>query len=136
MGRHGGGSRSGGGGGGRHGGGSRGGGSAKTSAKPFAGCYNRGYYHKGVYHSCYTNCEKYGTSKGRLIGQLLTILFMCGLMLPLWVLVGSMAVHVGGKVDGDPDRIRIEDRVDLLTPEEEQRTLALFDVVIYQVKTS
>ena len=83
MGRHGGGSRSGGG-GGSHGGGSRGGGSAKTSAKPFAGCYNRGYYHKGVYHSCYTNSEKYGTSRGRLIGQLLTILFMCGLMLPLW----------------------------------------------------
>ena len=129
MGRHGGGSRSGGGGGGSHGGGSRGGGSAKTSAKPFAGCYNRGYYHKGVYHSCYTNCEKYGTSKGRLIGQLLTILFMVVCMLPLLVLVGSMAVEVGSKVDGDPDRIRIEDRLDLLTSEEEQRTLALFENV-------
>ena len=128
MGRHGGGSRSGGrSGGSRSGDGSRSSGAVATIASaPFQGCYNRSYYYRGRYHSCYTNDKAYGTSKSRLIGKFLLMLLIMGAMLMLVLAVASVTVHVGEKVNGDPDRIMIQDTMDLLTPEEEQRTLELF----------
>lgn len=127
MGRHGGGSRS----GGRRGG-SRSGGTARGSSvktKPFAGCYNRSYYYKGVYHSCYTDNNNYGTSKSGLIAQLITIIFFIVLFLTLFIGIAFISVEKGEKVNGNPERIVIQDTIDLLTPEEEQKTLDLFHEV-------
>ena len=127
---------------GRHGGGSRSSGrrsvsrssrsskgGSKISSKPFRGCYNRSYYHKGVYHRCYTNAEDFGTSKLRIILYLLSVIFVSAMMLPFVVLVGSFIVQIGEKVDGNPERIVIQDTIDVLDPEEEKRALELFDEV-------
>lgn len=130
MGRHGGGSRS----GGRRGGSrSSGGGSSVTSVKtkPFAGCYNRSYYHKDRYHSCYTDNSDYGMSKSRLISKLILVIFFSVITFPFTIGLAFSSVEKGEKVNGNPDRIVIQDTIDLLSPEEEQKTLALF----YEVYT-
>lgn len=130
MGRHGGGSRSGGRrSSGRSGGGSRSSAITKNSSKPFKGCYNRSYYHKGVYHSCYTDDAAFGTSKSRLTTKLLLLIFFSVILFSFLIPCATSSVHVGEKVNGNPDRIVIQDTIDLLTPEEEQSTLDLLHQV-------
>ena len=131
MGRHGGGSRSGGSRGGsrsRSGSGSRSGGSSgiRTSKKPFRGCYNRSYYHRGRYYPYYTSDPKFGTKKGILFSNIVSILF---LTLHMLFMVGGACIaliHVGEKVDGNPERIQIMDEIDILSPQEEDKLIDLF----------
>lgn len=148
MGRHGGGSRSGGGGcyesdgdsGARHGGGSRsddgrersggGGGSRiKTTAAPFKGCYDRSYYVNGTSHSYYTNNKNYGISKLRIAGQLTYLILLGGFIFFFLAFVLFNIVQKGEKVNGNPNRIVIQDTIDLLSDEEELKTLELFEQV-------
>ncbi len=133
MGRHGGGSRSGGGsrGGSRSSGGSRSGGSgARTSSKPFSGCYNRSYYDKrGRYHSFYTSDRNFGTKSGWNSGIIIALAFITIHMLMMMGGFLGSCIEFGGKVDGDTSRIFIEDRVDLLTEAEEKEILLLFNEV-------
>ena len=128
MGRHGGGSRS----GGRRSSSSssnKGGSAQKVSVKPFKGCYNRSYYHRGVCHSYYTTEKDFGTNKSRIRSQLFNIIIITIIILPFILNVASTVIRFGGKVNGDSSRIVIQDTIDLLTPEEEQRTLDLFNKV-------
>lgn len=126
MGRHGGGSRS----GGRRSSSSRGGSSGvQSSSKPFRGCYNRCYYHRGVWRSYYTNDEKFGLSKSRVISKLFTLILVSAIWLSLIIWLALSIFRVGEKVNGDPSRIIIQDTIDVLTPEEEQKVLDLFQKV-------
>ena len=125
MGRHGGGSRS----GGRSSSGSGGGSGSKSSTTPFRGCYNRSYYHKGVCHSYYTNNKNFGTSKFRITAQLILSIFFSVLVLSLILFTAFGCIISGEKVNGNPDRIVIQDTIDLLTSEEEQKALELFNQV-------
>ncbi len=72
--------------------------------------------------------KDYGTDKFRpkwnLVKAILITIFLSVLLLLLW-----MPIYFGGKVNGNPDRIAIQDTIDLLTPEEEQNTLDLFQTV-------
>ena len=126
MGRHGGGSRS----GGRRSSGGRGGSyGSLSSSEPFKGCYNRSYHHRGVYHSYYTNEKKFGLSKFRVILKLITFILVNVIWLPVMIALALETVQFGEKVNGNSDRIVIQDTMDLLTPEEEQKTLELFHKV-------
>ena len=133
MGRHGGGSRGGGGGGGgsRSGGGSRGGGrSSRTSSTPFNGCYNRSYYdRRGRFHTCYTSNRHFGTRSGWNPGIIFAFVFITMHML---IMVGSfipMFIEFGSKINGDKDRIFIEDRMDILSDSDERDIIELFEEV-------
>ena len=137
MGRHGGGSRSGGGGGSSgssrssSSGGSRSGGSSTISSnKPFAGCYNRSYYDRlGRYHSYYTSDSTFGTRNGWNIGIIFFLLFITIHMI---LMVGGFTVCMvdfGSKVNGNQNRIFIEDRIDLLEDDEEKVLIRLFEKV-------
>lgn len=130
MGRHGGGSRSGGSSrssGSRSSGGSRGGGSgARTSTRPFVGCYNRSYYDRsGRLHSYYTSDENFGTTSAWNLGTIVALIFITCHMLIMIAGFSSTLITFGGKVSGDPDRIYIEDHANVLTDEEEQDVLKL-----------
>lgn len=129
---------------GRHGGGSSGGishafrngrrhgrGSAVIhSSVPFAGGYNRSYYHKGVYHSHYTNDKKFGTSLFRVICYFIQILFFFfGTLSVTQFTPDTPLIVFGEKVNGDLNRIVIQDTIDLLTPGEEERIKDLFSKV-------
>lgn len=126
MGRHGGGSRSG---GRRSSSGSSGGSDVKNSSTPFKGCYNRSYYYRGACHSYYTKDKDFGISKSRIISKLIGIIFLNIIMLLIIMESALSIVHSGGKVNGNPSRMVIKDTIDLLTAEEEQRVLELFDQV-------
>lgn len=130
MGRHGGGSRS----GGSHrssssrsSGGSRSGGSgARTSSKPFAGCYNRSYYDRsGRLHTCYTSNKNFGTKSAWNFGIIFALIFTTCHMLVMLAAFGSTLISFGGKVSGNPDRIYIEDTANVLSNQEEQDVLEL-----------
>ncbi len=132
MGRHGGGSRSGGSrSGGRSSGGSRGGGSGtRTSTKPFAGCYNRSYYdRRGRLHTFYTSNKHFGTQSGWTSGKIILLIFITLHMLGMLAAFFTSFIQLGGKVEGDKERIFISDNADLLTYEEEQEILELFGKV-------
>lgn len=130
MGRHGGGSRSGGSSrsSSRSGSGTRSGGSStRTSSKPFSGCYNRTYVNKrGRTIHYYTSDRDFGKSSGFNIGVLIPLIFVTIHMLVMVIAFGSSMITFGSKVNGDVDRIYIEDRVNLLSDEEEQKTISLF----------
>ncbi len=131
MGRHGGGSRSGGGGSSRSSGGSRSGGSgSRSSSSPFVGGYNRSYYdRRGRYHSYYTTNRNFGTKSGWSVGIILALVFvtlhMCAM---IFGMVGS-TVFLGKKVEGDVNRIFIEDRANVLSTAEEREVMELFERV-------
>ncbi|MGN0316661.1 MAG: TPM domain-containing protein [Lachnospira sp.] len=133
MGRHGGGSRSGGSGrsgGSRSSGGSRGGGSGRTSKKPFSGCYNRSYYDRsGRLHTCYTSNKDYGTTSGWNFVKIFALVFITLHMLIMVCGFMSSMINIGGKVSGNPKRIYIQDRADLMTDAEEQEVLKLLEEV-------
>lgn len=132
MGRHGGGSSSGGGGGGsRRSGGSRSGGSSsRSSKKPFAGSYNRSYYdRRGRYHSYYTTNRDFGTRPGWNIGTLVSLIFITVHMCLMLGGFASGTIQFGSKVDGDVSRIKVVDKIDLLTDSEEQDVVELFNEV-------
>lgn len=133
MGRHGGGSRSGGSsrGGSRSGGGSRGGGSSvRTSKTPFRGCYNRSYYdRRGRYHSYYTSDSNFGKKRGLNIFTIFSLVFIT---FHMFFMVGGMSmffINFGRKVDGDVSRIKIEDTANVLSEEEEEKTMTLLTEV-------
>ena len=128
MGRHGGGSRNRGRSGGRSGGGSRNSG-VRSSAQPFSGCYNRSYYHKGKYHSYYTADKDFSQTKSMIGVRVCLIVVWSVLLLPMMVSMTASGIIIGEKVNGNPDRIVIQDTIDLLTPGEEQKLLTLFDTV-------
>lgn len=130
MGRHGGGSRSGGShrsSSSRRSGGSRSGGSgARTSSKPFAGCYNRSYYDRsGRLHTCYTSNKNFGTKSAWNLGIIFTLIFITCHMLIMLAAFGSTLISFGSKVSGNPDRIYIEDTANVLSDQEEQDVLEL-----------
>lgn len=131
MGRHGGGSRSGGGGSSRSSGGSRSGGSGtRSSSSPFVGGYNRSYYDRwGRYHSYYTTDRYFGTKSGWSVGIIFVLIFvtvhMCLMLLGS---VGSM-VFLGRKVEGDVNRIFIEDSANVLSTAKEREIIELFERV-------
>ena len=138
MGRHGGGSHSGGGGSsssstssyGGSGGSHSGGNSIRSSTTPFSGCYNRCYYDSfGRYHSYYTDDKSFGTKSGWSFGRIFILLFIT---IHMFFMTGGFAlgfIEFGGKVDGNPERIFIEDRVDILTHSEEEELIELFEKV-------
>lgn len=133
MGRHGGGSRGGGrsSGGSSSSGGSRSGGSStRTSTKPFRGGYNRCYYDKyGKFHSYYTSDRTFGTKNGWNAGIIVVLIFITVHMLIMISGFGAGAINFGGKVDGDISRVKIVDKVDILTPSEEEEIITLFNDV-------
>lgn len=136
MGRHGGGSRSGGSSrsssSSRSSGGSRGGGVSRirTSATPFIGCYNRSYYdRRGRLHNCYTSDRNFGTKSGWNAGKIIALIFITFHMMCMMCSMLAAGINLGGKVQGDKDRIFIEDRADLLTEAEEHKVLELFGEV-------
>jgi len=126
MGRHGGGSRSGGrsGGSGRSRGGSRrsGGSSSRISKRPFSGSYSCTYYdRRGRMHTYYTNDSSFGEKSGWNVGIVIILLFlvfhMCGMLSGL---VSDIdIISFGKKINGNPERIRITDKADVLTEKEE-----------------
>ena len=127
MGRHGGGSRSGG--RRRSSGGSSG---TRSSSEPFKGCYNRSFYHKGKYYSYYTSDRGYGVSvfsRIRTTLLLVGIILYTALMLFAAKMIAANIFYVGEKINGNPDRILIQDTIDILTPEEERKALDLFNRV-------
>lgn len=136
MGRHGGGSRSGGSSSGssRSSGSRSSGGSGRNSFRssktPFAGGYNRSYYGRfGRYHTYYTSDPTFGTRSGWNAGTIFALVFITIHML---LMVGGFAssfISFGGKVEGNRNRIFIEDRINLLTENEEQSLMELFDKV-------
>lgn len=139
MGRHGGGSS---GGGSRSGGGGRSssrrrrsrrnrGGSPEiiTSSKPFYGCYNRTYADKkGVKHPTYTSDKTLGTSSGWnfYIVLVLALMTIC-ILTPLKMFANF--VEWGGKIDGNKERILVEDGSNILSEQEELEILGLFSQV-------
>lgn len=134
MGRHGGGSRSGGSSrssSSRSSGGSRGGGSGtRTSSKPFAGCYNRSYYDRfGRLHNCYTSNANFGTKSAWNFGIVFALIFITCHMLIMLGAFGSTIIDFGSKVSGNPNRIYIEDKANILTADEEQDILELLKEV-------
>ena len=136
MGRHGGGSRSGGGSSGgssrsSSSGGSRSGGSSvRTSRTPFSGCYNRSYYDRfGRHHAYYTTDATFGTRSGWNGAIIFALLFIT---IHMFLMVGGFTfslVSFGGKVNGNQDRIFIEDKIDILTSNEEAGLIKLFEEV-------
>lgn len=128
MGRHGGGSRSGGGGSSRSSGGSRGGGSStRTSSTPFYGSYNRSYYdRRGRYHSYYTSDRYFGSKSGWSAGIIIAVVFVTVHMCLMLFGMLSSSVFLGKKVEGDINRIFIEDKANILTPSEERELTDLF----------
>lgn len=137
MGRHGGGSRGGGshrGSSGRSGGGSRGGGSGtRTSKTPFSGCYNRTYYdRRGRVHRYYTSNKNFGTKRGWNLGTILVLLFLTVHMCLMLVGLVASSVTVGKKINGNPNRIMITDKADVLTEQEETEILELLNQVYEQ----
>ena len=131
---------------GRHGGGSRSGGSrsrssssrshsgsrsrgssssVKSSKTPFRGCYNRSYYYRGRYHPYYTTDATFGTNSGFNVFKLIIAIFITIHMLLMLCTMGFSMISFGSKVDGNPDRIAIVDNIDILTPDEENKTLEL-----------
>ena len=134
MGRHGGGSRSGGSSrrsSGRSRSGSRSGGkSIRTSSKPFAGCYDRSYYdRRGRYRAFYTSDARCGKSVYGIFSGMFTLFFVT---LHMLVMCGSLlisSITLGYPVNGDVRRIYINDTVDLLTVDEEEDLLKLFQEV-------
>lgn len=126
---------------GRHGGGSRSGGSrsrsksggvssgAKCSSVPFSGCYNRSYYYGGVCHNYYTQDKNFGTSKFRIVSKLISVVGISAMVLFMVAIIALGTVSLGEKVHGNPERIMIQDKIDILTPEEEQKALGLFNQV-------
>ena len=138
MGRHGGGSRSGGShrsssGRSRSGsrGGSRGGGSGtRTSKTPFRGCYNRTYYdRRGRVHKYYTSNKDFGAKSGWKIGSIMALVFITLHMCLMLAAMASTSITVGDKIDGDSSRIKIFDKAEVLTKEEETEILALLGQV-------
>ncbi len=128
MGRHGGGSRGGGGGrsGGSRGGSRSGGRSTRTSTKPFAGCYNRSYYdRRGRFHACYTSSRSFGTKGGWNVGVIFVLLFITFHMFVMLGGILASSVQFGGKVNGNAERIFIDDRIDLLSDEEEAQIMTV-----------
>lgn len=132
MGRHGGGSRSGGSSrssSSRSGGGSRGSG-ARTSTTPFAGCYNRSYINRrGVIVNYYTSDCSFGTKSGWSLSILFPLIFITFHML---IMVGGFLttlVTPGSKIYGDESRIMVVDTVDIMTSDEEEKTLKLLEKV-------
>ena len=134
MGRHGGGSRSGGSSrssSSRSSGGSRSGGSGvRTSREPFVGCYNRSYYDRsGRLHSCYTSNVNFGTKSAWNLVNIFALVFITFHMLIMVGAFGSTIIDFGSKVSGNPDRIYIEDKANILTADEEQDILRLLQEV-------
>lgn len=129
MGRHGGGSRSGGSRGSSRGGRS-GGSSSRVSRTPFRGCYNRSYYdRRGRYHSYYTSSRSFGTTSGWNAGTIFALVFVTIHMFIMLSGFSSDFIHFGKKVNGDADRIYIEDQANALTAEEEEKVLDLLQEV-------
>ncbi len=129
MGRHGGGSRSGGS-RGSSGGSRSGGSSSRVSRTPFHGCYNRSYYdRRGRYHSYYTNSRDFGTTNGWNVGTIFVLVFVTIHMFIMLSGFSSDFIHFGKKINGDTDRIYIEDRANALTAEEEEKVLDLLQEV-------
>ncbi len=134
MGRHGGGSR-GGGSRGSSGGSRSGGSSSRVSRTPFHGCYNRSYYdRRGRYHSYYTSSRSFGTTSGWNAGTIFALVFVTIHMFIMLSGFSSDFIHFGKKVNGDADRIYIEDRANALTAEEEEKVLDLLQEV-YKTST-
>lgn len=133
MGRHGGGSSGGGrSSGGRSGGGSRSGGRSsgvKTSDRPFRGAYRRSYYRRGRYYHFYTNNPNYGTKSGWNFGTIVILLFITFHMIAMCSGMLLSSIDFGSKVNGDRNFIRIEDNIDILTYEEEDEVLELFQKI-------
>lgn len=137
MGRHGGGSRSGGShrsSSGRSHSGSRSGGRSGSGYRkqktPFIGCYNRSYYdRRGRLHTCYTNNVNYGKKSGWNFGVIVLLIFITLQMCLMLGIVVFEMVEFGGKVDGDRDRIFIQDNADVLTDSEEEKVLTLMEEV-------
>ena len=129
MGRHGGGSRS----GGRSGGSSSRGGSSsstKTSNKPFVGSYNRSYINRrGVRVSYYTENKNFGTKSGWNVGTIFAFAFI---LIHMTLMVGgflSSAISFGGKVNGNIERIKIVDEINILNDIEEEKIIETFHKV-------
>ncbi|MBR4084853.1 MAG: TPM domain-containing protein [Lachnospiraceae bacterium] len=131
MGRHGGGSRSGGSSGSRSSGGSRrGGSSSRSSSTPFRGGYNRSYYdRRGRYHSYYTTNRSFGTRGGWSAGIVVALIFVTVHMCMMLAGMLSTSVFLGKKVDGDVNRIFIEDRANILNSTQEKEIIELFEKV-------
>ena len=133
MGRHGGGSRSGGSSrsssSSRSRGGSRSSG-ARTSSKPFAGCYNRSYVNRrGKRINFYTSDSSFGTKSGWSIGLAVPLIFVTIHMLIMVSAFCTGLITPGSKVNGDSNRIMVVDTIDIMTAEEEKKTLD----VLYKV---
>ena len=135
---------------GRHGGGSRSDGSRRSSSRSgglrssrtsvsrnstqsFSGCYNRSYYYKGNYYPYYTTDPSFGVKKSFTVTKtvftiIITVQFLA-MITSMTIFSGSSIISIGGKVDGNPQRIKIIDEIDLLTPSEEEKTLSLLHQV-------
>ncbi len=130
MGRHGGGSRSGGSSRSSSGGSGGGRSGARSSSTPFYGSYNRSYYdRRGRYHSYYTTNRYFGTKRGLSAGIIFALIFVTVHMCLMLFAMLSDCVFIGKKVDGDINRIFIEDRVNMLNADEEQEIMELFQRV-------
>lgn len=138
MGRHGGGSRSGGGGSRSGGGGSssssksgsRSGGvsRSRSSSSSSSGSYDRSYYDRhGRYHTYYTSNWNIGTRPGWTIGKIIALIFVTIHMIFMMSSFGF--IQFGGKVEGDINRIKIVDTIDILTANEESEIIELFQEV-------
>lgn len=119
---------------GRHGGGSSGGGSHssgptyRSSAQPFAGCYDRSYVtRKGRVVHYYTKNPNEGTTYNPF-GSIISI-FMALFFIGISVFTIFSCIHTEQKINGNKDFICVEDTIDLLTDEEEARIVKTFEKV-------
>lgn len=135
---------------GRHGGGSSSGGSHssrsssshssrsssssssyRSSSRPFRGSYNRSWYdRRGGYHSYYTDNVNYGVASGASkVIRIVVAIFISLHAFGMFSQILPNAVHFGKKVDGVESRISIEDNMNLMTADEEEKALRLFKKV-------
>lgn len=133
MSRHGGGSRSGGcSSSSRSGGGSRSGGTSHrvSTEAPFQGCYNRSYYdRRGRYHTYYTTNADFGKTNVAKINSIIILTFLTLHLLVFVTALVISSISFGSKVNGSHDRIYIEDNIDALTDEEEDKVMELLERV-------
>lgn len=110
--------------------GSRSGGS-RSSSTPFAGSYNRSYYDRhGRFHSYYTTNKFFGVpGKSSALPLILTLVFVT---LHMVLMLGGFVLasfEISTKIDGPKERIYIEDNINVVTSEEEERLISLFEEV-------
>lgn len=102
----------------------------RTSTTPFKGCYNRSYYdRKGRYRRYYTSDANFGKKSGWNGNTIYQLVLYTAIMAVMIVAVAAAMVKVGGKVNGDVNRIKIEDHANVLNSAEEENVMALLHKV-------